>query len=133
MLVHVDLETSLIALHLPVGDGVAHAVQKGTAPQVYVCDQHAAEVTKVRYFVAASAESEEEFDGSNDGNIRAHGDSHGKGKKPNATVRKEDRVGHENSENGPRSTDRWNIGRPVPPKHGDRLDKHLYQAGPYTA
>ena len=99
MLIHVNLETLLIALDFPIRDGVAHAVEERAAAQIDVADQHAAQVAKVSDFVAASTESEKELNGCDDGNVRPHGDSHGEGKQPDSAVRKENCVGHENSEN----------------------------------
>ena len=98
VLVDVDLEALFVALMLPVGDGVADVVQEGSAAQVDVGDQHAAEVADVGDVVTAAAESGEKFDGAHYGHVGAHGDGDRQRDEPDLAVGEKDCVGHEDAE-----------------------------------
>src|SRR6266851_3362445 len=77
--VHVNLEALFIALHLPVGNRVAHAVEEGAAAQINVADQHATEVAQVTDVVSAESEGAEKFQHGHGDYKRAHAHLDGNG------------------------------------------------------
>src|SRR5260370_13004533 len=123
--VDVDLEALAIAFVLPVSDVVANVVQERTAAEVGVRDKDAAEVAEMDDIVSAGDDGGEKFDGTHYGHVRTHRDVHRKGEKPDATVWKEDSIGHQDTENRPRGADGGNQRGLCAEEHGNRLDDYL--------
>ena len=78
--------------------------------------------------VSAGADRREEFDRPHHRHVRAHRDGDGKRNQPYSAVRKEHRVGHQDAENRPRSTDGWRQRRERSEEHRNRLDDYLDEA-----
>src|SRR5207245_14337 len=90
---HIDLELTTRATPLPIGYAIACAIEPGTAAQIEIADEHAAEMGDVADVVAgARAERQEEFDGARADDIDLHGDGTGEGHEPEAAVQED--VGH---------------------------------------
>ena len=69
-------------------------------------------MAEVRDVIAARAERSEKLDGGHYGDVWSHGDRHRQGDEPNAPIRKEDRIGHQDSENRSGRADGRNIRQP---------------------
>lgn len=77
MLVNVHVESLAVALMLPVRNAVAHAVQKRSAPQINVADEHAPEMADVAHLVVSQSKRTEEGKRRHNGNDCAHAHRHG--------------------------------------------------------
>jgi len=125
MLLHVNLETLAITLELPIGNFVAHAVQKRVAAEVQPADQHAAQMAEMGDAVSSGSQGAEELDGSHGGDKRTHWDHDGKREDPNAPVGKQNGVGDEDAVNCAGCADGGDVTRPMSPEHGE----HFHQNG----
>ena len=110
MLVDVDLEALAIAFVLPVSDGVADVVEERTAAEVEIANKHAAEMADVADVVSAGAEGGEKFDGPHNRHVGTHRNGDRKRIQPDAAVREEDSVGHENAKDSSRGPDGGSYG-----------------------
>src|SRR6202035_2714915 len=121
LLIHVNLEALFVALHFPIRDGVAHAVEKRAAAQIDVPDQHAAEMADMTDVVTAEAESSQEFQRGHDDYKRAHTHLDGDGKHDDLAVRKKNRAGEQHPKNRARRANGRNVGGRLTPE-----EKHFY-------
>src|SRR6266571_3755518 len=97
---HIDLELTTRATPLPIGYAIACAIEPGTAAQIEIADEHAAEMGDVADVVAgARAERQEEFDGARADDIDLHGDGYGEGNEPDFAVWEHNGRGQQDSIN----------------------------------
>src|SRR5580704_9795540 len=83
--------------------------------------------------VAAGSQRAEKFNRAHHRDVRPHGNRYRQREKPNAPVWKQNGVGHQNSENRARRSDRRNIRRHGAPGHRNDLDENFDQARADTA
>ena len=125
---HVDFEFFAVALDLPVGEAVAHAIEEGAAAQVEPADEHAAEVADVADLVGAETEGAEKGEGGQDDHRRAHADADGQGEENDLAVGEENGHGHQNSEDGSGGADSGDVGEALTPEDGSGLDQDVDEA-----
>src|SRR5258706_6966092 len=117
MFVDVDLEALAVAAVLPVGDGVADAVEERAAAEIDPSDEHAAEMADVADVVATESECGDEFHRSHGNHIGAHAHFHRNRKHHHLAIRKKNSASEQHAEDSAGGADGRNIsGWPTPKK-----------------
>lgn len=129
MFVDVDLKALAIAAVLPVGDGVADAVEERAAAEIDPADEHAAEVADVADVAAADSEGSQKFEDGHQNDEGAHGHLDGNGEHDDLAVGEENRASQQDSEDCSRSADGRDVGRLVSPENGDGVDDDVDDSG----
>src|SRR6266852_3630982 len=115
--VDVNLEAPAIAFVLPVGDGIADAVEERAATEIDPSDEHTAEMADVADVVATESECGDEFHCSHGNHIGAHTHFHGNWKHHYLAIRKKNGAGEQHAEDGAGGADGRDIsGWPAPKK-----------------
>ena len=97
MFVEIDLEALARALVLPVSDGVTHAVEKRTPPEINPADEQTAKMADVADVAAAQAKSSQELEHYHEDHESAHAHRDCE-HEPDLAVREENGTSQQDSE-----------------------------------